>query len=53
MTMLRFRVDDADVARAQLWAQRLGVDRSQLFCDALHQHLLRLAGERDAGVWAT
>lgn len=51
MTMLSFRVDAADAEGAQAWAERLGVDRSELLRDALHRHLLRLASERDAETW--
>lgn len=51
MTMLSFRVDDADAMRAQAWAERLGMDRSQLLREALHRHLLRLASERDIEAW--
>jgi hypothetical protein len=51
MTMLSFRVDDIDAREAQAWAERLGVDRSELLRDALHRHLLRLASERDAETW--
>ena len=49
--MLSFRVDDADAAAAQSWAGRLGIDRSELLRQALHQHLVRLAGENDAQTW--
>jgi predicted transcriptional regulator len=51
MTMLSFRVDDEEAARAQLWADALGIDRSQLLRDALHGHLVRLASEREGGRW--
>ena len=51
MTMLSFRVDDTEAADAQRWAERLGVDRSQLLRDALHRHLVRLASEDDAAHW--
>ena len=50
--MLSFRVEDADAASAQQWAEQLGIDRSQLLRDALHRHLLRLASEADAQTWA-
>ena len=52
MTMLSFRVDDEEANQAQRWAERLGVDRSELLRDALHRHLLRLASEDDADAWA-
>jgi predicted transcriptional regulator len=51
MTMLSFRVDEAEAADAQRWAERLGVARSALLRDALHRHLLRLASENDATTW--
>ena len=51
MTMLSFRVDDREAVKAQQWAERLGVDRSELLREALHQHLLRLASENDATTW--
>jgi predicted transcriptional regulator len=51
MTMLSFRVDDADAQKAQTWAERLGVDRSELLRQALRRYLLRLASEQDADVW--
>jgi len=52
MTMLSFRVDDGDAAAAQSWAERLGLDRSELLRDALRRHLARLASEDDAGRWS-
>jgi len=52
MTMLSFRVDDREAADAQIWAQRLGIDRSELLRQALHRHLIRLASENDAVTWA-
>ena len=51
MTMLSFRVDESDAHEASAWAERLGVDRSELLRDALRRHLLMLAGERDAETW--
>ena len=51
MTMLSFRVDERDAAAAQEWAERLGVDRSQLLREALRRHLVRLAGDDDARKW--
>ncbi len=51
MTMMSFRVDDDRAAEAQRWAQRLGVDRSELLREALHRHLTRLASEIDAETW--
>ena len=51
MTMLSFRVEATDAQQAQVWAERLGVDRSELLRDALRQHLNRLAREVDVETW--
>ncbi len=51
MTMFSFRVDDDEAADAQRWAERLGVDRSELLREALHRHLVRLRAEDDAKAW--
>jgi len=51
MTMISFRVDDKDAAQVKAWANRLGVDRSELLRDAVRQHLHRLASEHDALTW--
>jgi predicted transcriptional regulator len=51
MTMLSFRVDDGDATAVQQWAERLGIDRSELLRDALRRHLDRLASESDADRW--
>ncbi len=51
MTMLSFRVDELEANEAQAWAERLGVDRSELLREALRRHLLRLASEQDAEAW--
>jgi Ribbon-helix-helix protein, copG family len=52
MTMLSFRVGVQDAERVRAWAERLGVDRSELLRDALRQHLLRLASENDVVIWS-
>lgn len=44
-------MDDTEAVRVQHWAQRLGVDRSELLRDALHRHLVRLASETDVAHW--
>ncbi|WP_370324922.1 ribbon-helix-helix protein, CopG family [Euzebya sp.] len=51
MTMLSFRIDDAVAQDAQAWADRLGVDRSEVLREALRRHLHRLASEADARTW--
>jgi hypothetical protein len=48
---LSFRVNDEEVAIAQQWAQRLGIDRSELLREALHRHLVRLRAEADIETW--
>lgn len=52
MTMLSFRVSDAEAAETRRWADALGVDRSELLREALHRHLVALQSERDASAWA-
>lgn len=47
MTMVSFRVDDAEVAEAEQWARRLDIDRSELLRDALRRHLAALAADHD------
>jgi hypothetical protein len=44
-------VDDGEARSAQQWAERLGLDRSELLRVALRKHLQRLASEQDAEVW--
>ncbi|CAN5194730.1 ribbon-helix-helix protein, CopG family [soil metagenome] len=51
MTMLSFRVTDAAADEARRWADRLGVDRSELLREALQRHLARLRSEIDAASW--
>ena len=51
MTMLSFRVPAPDAAEATRWAERLGIERSQLLRDALRLHLVRLASEDDVSAW--
>jgi hypothetical protein len=48
--MVSFRAEEPDAA-AQMWAERLGLDNSDLLHEALHRHLVRLEGERDAETW--
>ena len=49
--MISFRVDSEDARDIQRWSDELGIDRSALLRDALRLHLVRLAGEHDAGAW--
>lgn len=45
--MVSFRADEDDVAQVDRWAERLGMDRSQLLRDAIASHLARLAAQAD------
>lgn len=51
MTMLSFRIEEDQARQAQAWADRLGVDRSELLRQALRRYLERLASEVDAATW--
>jgi hypothetical protein len=51
MTMLSFRVSQSDAADATGWAERLGIERSELLRQALRLHLVRLASETDVAAW--
>ena len=51
MTMFSFRVEADEAKEATLWAERLGIDRSELLRDALHRHLVRLRAEDDVEAW--
>jgi antitoxin component of RelBE/YafQ-DinJ toxin-antitoxin module len=51
MTMLSFRVDSQVATEAQRWADRLGVDRSELLREALHRHIVRLRAEIEIEAW--
>jgi predicted transcriptional regulator len=52
MTMISFRVDDADAAEIEQWARRLDIDRSELLRDALRRHLAELAADQDVRAYA-
>jgi len=47
-TMVSFRAEEADIAEADRWANRLGIERSELMRDALAAHLARLAAEGES-----
>ncbi len=51
MTMFSFRVEEDEATEATQWAQRLGIDRSELLRDALHRYLVRLRAENDVEAW--
>jgi hypothetical protein len=52
MTMVSFRIDDADVAEIERWARRLHIDRSELLRDALRRHLAELAADEEVRAYA-
>jgi len=49
--MMSFRIDEAEAARVRAWAERLGIDRSELIRDAVRRHLVVLAGREDGERW--
>ena len=51
MTMLSFRIDDAQAVSLQEWAARLGITRSDLLREALRRQLILLAGEPEIEAW--
>lgn len=51
MTMLSFRIEEPEAREIQAWADRLGIDRSELLRRAVRRYLLRLASEVDAERW--
>jgi len=51
MTMLSFRTDEEEAARATRWADHLGIDRSELLRQALRRHLAQLASAEESEAW--
>ena len=51
MTMLSFRVSDTEAESVAIWADKLGIDKSDLLRTALHRHLVKLASEEDSRIW--
>lgn len=51
MTMVSFRISEKTAELAAAWARRLGIRRSDVFRNALTQHLLALAAEDDIERW--
>lgn len=52
MTMISFRIDDADAAEVDRWATRLEIDRSELVRDAVRRRLAELAAEHEVSAYA-
>ena len=51
MTMLSFRIADEEAERISAWADRLGLDRSDLLREAVRRHLTALAAIDDIQAW--
>ena len=51
MTTLSFHVSDSEAESVAIWADKLGIDRSDLLRTALHRHLVKLASEEDSRIW--
>lgn len=49
--MISFRADEEVATAAGQWAERLGIERSELLRDALAGHLARLAAETEVGAY--
>lgn len=49
--MLSFRLPADEVVEVGLWAERLGVGRSELIRESLRRHLRWLASSEDADRW--
>lgn len=49
--MFSFRVEADEAEEATQWAERLGIDRSELLREALHRYLVRLRAEDDIEAW--
>ncbi len=53
MTMLSFRVEPGEAARAREMADALGIPQSEMIREALRRHLNALAAQRDAAAYET
>ncbi len=51
MTMLSFRLEKDVADEVAAWANRLGLDRSELLRVALRRYLNQLASEHEAQMW--
>ena len=52
MTMLSFRVPEADAQAATHWAAAQGIDRSDLLREALRRHLVSLEAANEVAAYA-
>ena len=53
MTMLSFRIDPAEAARAREAAHALGIPQSEMIREALRRYLNAIAAQRDAAAYDT
>ena len=51
MTTLSFHVSDSEAESVAIWADKLGIEKSDLLRTALHRHLVKLASEEDSRIW--
>ena len=51
MTTLSFHVSETEAESVANWADKLGIDRSDLLRTALHRHLVKLASEEESRIW--
>ena len=51
MTTLSFHVSDSEAESVAIWADKLGIEKSDLLRAALHRHLIKLASEEDSRIW--
>ena len=51
MTTLSFNVSDTEAESVAIWADKLGIDKSDLLRTALHRHLVKFASEEDSRIW--
>ena len=51
MTTLSFHVSETEAESVAIWADKLGIEKSDLLRAALHRHLIKLASEEDSRIW--
>ena len=51
MTTLSFHVSETEAEIVAIWADKLGIEKSDLLRAALHRHLVKLASEEDSRIW--
>ena len=50
MTTLSFHVSETEAESVANWADKLGIEKSDLLRTALHRHLVKLASEEDSRI---